>query len=130
MLIDSTPPAIIAAHGGYEVLATAQAIVWADGSTIGLHRVQFQGYSDLFLRALQHDTLHWIVFDLRDATPPTFEAEIKTMMPIDHDGMVFYSLRLHHAHGPRTDFGARTLTACALAHVKHAWCTAAEAVPA
>ena len=104
----------IAAHGGYEVLAAAQAIVWRDGSTIGLHRVLFNGHADLFLRALQHDPLHWIVVDLRTLTPEPFEHELRAMLPRDHDGMVLFTLRHRHA-------GAQAFAAAALARFKAAW---------
>lgn len=98
---------IIHRHGGYEVLAHRQIINWPKGDTIGLHRVRFNGHDDMFLRALQHDDLHWIVFDLRDVTPRGFEADVKAQPREDFDGMVLYTLRLGYSDAE--EFKAKAL---------------------
>lgn len=105
---------IIQRQGGYEVLARRQVITWPTGCSIDLHRVRSYGYDDLFLRAVRHDELHWVVFDLRDLTPPSFEADVKAQPRHDLDGMVLYSLRL--GYGTSAEFLSK-----ALANFRAAW---------
>lgn len=109
-----TDTRIIHRHGGYEVLAHCQAINWPNGDTIGLHTVRFNGHDDMFLRATRHDDLHWIVFDLRDVTPRSFEQDVKSQPRRDTDGMVLFTLRQGYSC-------ADQFLAKALAIFKAAW---------
>lgn len=113
-----TDTRIIQRHAGYEVLAHRVGITWPNKTTLDLHPVRFNGHDDMFLRALQHDELHWIVFDLRDAAA-TLAADIKALPRRDTDGLVMHTLRLGFG-------GAHEFRAKALAHFRAAWLAVRE----
>lgn len=115
--------AVLHRHHGYDVLAAPQLITWPGGSSIGLHRVLQHGHATMFLRACAHDALHWVVFDLRDVTPSTFEPEHQALPACDSDGMVLYTLRGHHAN-------AAALLTSVLACCKSAWRAAEQGAAA
>ena len=98
-------------HGRYDVLPRRHEVMWADGSSIDLHLVSVldAGPPDTFLRAIQHDGRHWVIFDLRDLNKP-LDAEIRSHLPRDVPGLVFYTLR--HQYRSATEFSAAALAVC------------------
>lgn len=111
-------------HGRFNVLPRRHEVMWADGSSIGLHLVSLldAGPPDTFLRAIQHDGQHWVIFDLRDVNKQ-LDAEIRSHLPRDVPGLVFYTLRLQYASA--AEFSAAALTA-----FKAAWFAAEPAAAA
>ena len=92
MLFDDT---IVAGHSAFDVLAHASAVAWSGSRSVALHHVQVHGLADVFLRALETDHEHWIVFDVRRLAP-AIEADIKSLPRRDADGVVAYHLRCAH----------------------------------
>lgn len=116
----STDTRIIQRHAGYDVLAQQQTIAWPGGSSVGLHPVHHHGRLALFLRALQHDTPHWIVVDLRDLAPSTLAADAEALPRHDAYGVALYALRLGFS-------GAAQFRAAAVACCRAAWTATAPA---
>ena len=86
---------VIHRHGAYQVLAQRFEVMFRDGSTVQLHPVthtEAPGACDTFLRAIHHEGLRWIVFDLRHLSAEV-EADILRLLPRDTPGVVFYTLR-------------------------------------
>jgi hypothetical protein len=108
------PPA--AFHGSYTVLQNSHAVEFIDGTGVLLHGVQFYLHHDLFLRAVQIEAEHWLIFDVRDLLGAEFEADHKSLPPNDHPGHVSYSLRLNDLHPSAPAFLAR-----AAQHARVSW---------
>lgn len=91
---------VIAQHAGYTVHAQRHEVMFRDGRIVGLHPVTVDGQGRMFLRALQHEGLRWVVFDLRRAVP-AIEPDLLAAPPRDVPGIVFYTLRgaFPTAHG-------------------------------
>lgn len=83
---------VIAQHAGYTVHAQRHEVMFKDGRIVGLHPVTVDGQGRMFLRALQHEGLRWVVFDLRRAAP-AIEPDLLAAPPRDVPGIVFYTLR-------------------------------------
>lgn len=104
---------VIDADGPWRVLAPRHEVMWRDGTTVHLHPV-LQG--DVLMpmhRAIRHEGLQWIVFDLRRHSGE-IEADLKGSLERDAPGIVFYTLR--QVHRTARDFTDRI----ALCHT-HAW---------
>lgn len=115
---------IIHGRDSHQVQPRRHEVMWADGSSVGLHLVGVNNHAepDTFLRALQYGTGHWIVFDLRDLSK-TLDAEIRSHLPRDVPGLVFYTLRLAYPN-------ASAFTVAALAVSKAARFLIGEALAA
>lgn len=85
---------VIAAHQGLQVHAQRYEIMFKDGTTLGLHPVVAHGTVQMFLRALHHEGLLWVVFDVRHLAPE-IEADVLRLHARDTPGVVFYNLRRH-----------------------------------
>lgn len=109
-----TDTEIIQREAGYEVLKSHQVVIFTNGSTLDLHHVQFCGYPDTFLRAIEADPDHWVVVDMRSLTHRSFEGEVKCAPARDADGLVLYTLRACYRD-------AESLRAAALAKCRAAW---------
>lgn len=83
---------IIQQHHNITVLAQRCEVMFRDGQAVGLHPVHIDGYLQPYLRALQHEGLCWMVFDLRHLSTE-IEDDLKRLQPRDHPGAVFYTLR-------------------------------------
>lgn len=80
------------AQGRHQAQAQRFEIMFADGSTIGLHPVIKDGQPSMFLRCLRQGAMHLVVFDLRDVNTKMDE-EIRKTHQRDVPGLVFYTLR-------------------------------------
>ena len=88
---------VIAHAPPYTVHAQRCEVMFRCGQAIGLHPVAVDGCMQLFLRALHHEGLCWVVFDLRHLATE-IELDLRRLQPRDHPGLVFYTLRgLYHA---------------------------------
>lgn len=83
---------IITSHARLQVLAQRFEIMFKDGTTVGLHPVSASGAPQMFLRAVHHEGLQWVVFDLRHLAPEV-EADVLRLHARDTPGIVFYTLR-------------------------------------
>jgi hypothetical protein len=83
---------ILARHGDNIVLDRAQSVIWRDGSSVQLHRVQVRDCDQTFLRALRRKDGQWIVFDLR-AAARSLNCDLRSLLERDHDGAVLFTLR-------------------------------------
>lgn len=83
---------IIQRHGDHQVMAQRYEVMWPNGSTVGLHAVYDAGAEHAFLRAIEHEHLHWIVIDLRDLAP-ALATDIPKLPRRDAIGCVFHQLR-------------------------------------
>lgn len=104
---------VIQRHRNLTVLAQRCEVMFRDGQAIGLHPVLVDGFLQPCLRALHHEGLCWIVFDLRHLSTE-IEDDLKRLQPRDHPGTVFYTLRCKYP----------TLAAFADAvshHAQHSW---------
>ena len=83
---------IISRHSHFDVTNSHQDVLWRDGSTVALHRVQVNGYTHTFLRAVRPTGAHWLVFDLRKLAP-SIECDLLSLPERDAIGTVLYTLR-------------------------------------
>lgn len=114
-------------HGrdSLQVMPRRFEVMWRDGSTVALHLVSVNGNAeaDTFLRALQVDGGHWVYFDLRSVSK-VLDAEIRSHLPRDVPGLVFYTLRHQFPN-------AAAFTVAAMQVSKATWfANAAEALAA
>lgn len=98
---------IIQRHAAYTVLAQAQPITWRDGSNIALHPVRVSGRDERHLRAMQYDSLLWLVVHTSDLAQG-LDADIRALPWGDTDGLVLHTLRLHY--GNADELRARAVT--------------------
>lgn len=110
MLIETK---IIQRHASHAVMAQRYEVMWPNGSTVGLHAVWDNGVEHAYLRAIEHQPLHWIIVDLRDLAKG-LEADLKQLPKRDAIGVVFHTLRL--AFSCAAEFKAR-----AIEHNRSAW---------
>lgn len=90
---------VIHRHGHYEVLRRSHVVTWPTGRSIGLHLVNVDGYLAPYLRCLLDDSLHAIVFDLRDLCKE-LDAEVRSTHARDVQGLIEYTLRARFADAP------------------------------
>ena len=87
---------IIQRHADIEVQGQRHEVMWRDGTTVHLHPVCKAGVPQTFLRALQIEGLHWLVFDLL-RLPGVNVNELRTdilrLLPRDTPGIVHFTLR-------------------------------------
>ena len=122
---NSADARIIHGRDSLQVMPRRFEVMWRDGSTVALHLVSVNGNAepDTFLRALQVDGGHWVYFDLRDVSK-ALDAEIRSNLPRDVPGLVFYTLRLAYPN-------AGAFTVAAMQVSKAMWYAgAAEALAA
>ena len=88
---------IIHGRDAWQVMPRRFEVMWRDGSTVALHLVSVNGNAeaDTFLRAVQLDGRNWCYFDLRHLSK-ALDAEIRSHLPRDVPGLVFYTLRLQY----------------------------------
>lgn len=86
---------IIQRHAGLAVHAQRHEVMFKDGTAVGLHPVAAHGEVQMFLRAIHHQGLQWLVFDLRHLAPE-IEQDVLRLHKRDTPGVVFYSLRQHY----------------------------------
>jgi hypothetical protein len=80
----------------FEVQAQRYEVMFKDGSAMQLHPVCHAAtptVPDTFLRAVHCDGLVWVVFDLAKVGGRELETDIRSHLPRDTPGLVFYSLR-------------------------------------
>jgi len=83
---------IIQRYCGLDVLAQRFEIMFKDGTAVALHPVHAVGTPQMFLRAVHHEGLQWVVFDLRHLAAE-MEADVLRLHTRDTPGVVFYTLR-------------------------------------
>lgn len=98
---------IIQQHAAYAVLAQCQPITWQDGSSIRLHPVRVSGRDERQLRAVQYDSLLWLVIHTSDLAPG-LDADIRALPWSDTDGLVLHAVRLHYRNAD--ELRARAVT--------------------
>lgn len=104
---------IIQRHNGHQVMAQRYEIMFRDCSAIGLHAVYDCGVEHRFLRAIEHQPLHWIVIDLRDLAPD-LARDLPALPKRDAIGCVFHQLRADYA-------SSAAFLRSALMHFRAAW---------
>lgn len=117
MQLITTPDdyAEVATHTGYAVLSFAKTMIWRDGSSLDLHSVTYHGNNTPWLRAhIDPATRAWVIADIRDLTPTSFEGEMRTLPCRDHHGLLLYTLRASHPN-------AAAYCACALPQHLATW---------
>jgi hypothetical protein len=97
---------IIQRYCGLDVLAQRFEIMFKDGTAVALHPVHAVGTPQMFLRAVHHEGLQWVVFDLRHLAAE-MEADVLRLHSRDTPGVVFYTLRRHFPTA--SDFLAKAL---------------------
>ncbi len=86
---------IIQRHAAYTVLAQCQPITFADGSTVRLHPVRVSGRDERQLRAVQYDSLIWLVIHTSDLAPG-LDDDIRALPWSDTDGLVHHAVRMQY----------------------------------
>jgi len=104
---------VIHSSGPWHVLAQRFEVMFRDGTAVHLHPVLQGDVPMPMLRAICHEGMQWIVFDLRRHSGE-IEADLKSALERDAPGIVFYTLRA--AHRTAREFTDRV----ALCHV-HGW---------
>jgi hypothetical protein len=108
-----TDTKIIQRHNAHQVMAQRYEIMFHDATTIGLHAVYDCGVEHRFLRAIEHQPLHWIVIDLRDLAPD-LARDLPALPKRDAIGCVFHQLRADYP-------SAAAFLRTALLRFKSAW---------
>ena len=98
---------IIQQHAAYAVLAQCQPITFADGSTVRLHPVRVSGRDERHLRAVQYDSLLWLVIHTSELAPG-LDDDIRALPWYDTDGVVLHAVRLHYRNAD--ELRARAVT--------------------
>lgn len=86
---------IITRHEQMAVHAERHEVMFKDGTSITLHPVSAGDAPQMFLRAVQHASGLWLVFDLRHLDKE-IEAEVLRLHSRDTPGVVFYTLRRYY----------------------------------
>lgn len=113
---------VIHRHGHFQVLRQAYLVTWPNGSSIGLHLVNVDGHPAQFLRCLLDDSLHAVVFDLRDVCHG-LGTDLTDAYQRDVAGIIAFTLR-----GQFTD--ARQCSNTVMANFRAAWLYPAHDRPA
>lgn len=84
---------IIQRHERFAVAAQRCEVMWRDGTSVVLHPVLEQGIEATHLRAMRGADGGWFVFNVTRVLP-TLGDDLRLAHPRDHQGLIFYSLRL------------------------------------
>jgi hypothetical protein len=88
---------IIQRHEQLAVHAQRHEVMFKDGTSLALHPVSAHGTPQMFLRAVQHESGLWLVFDLRHLDKE-IESEVLRLHSRDTPGVVFYTLRRYYTN--------------------------------